>query len=140
MMGSRNSLSRQTPGSTFSSGKRKKNKQSCSLWRFFSGGRTLLTHAAPERQQRYTGGVNHTLTQCIPAFPLSFVFLSFLFFLWGPEGYGGGYGGDGGACENKNPGRKRERRERGEDRKGERRNRRRKGGQKLRRRRHEWTA
>lgn len=108
LIGSQDSLNSQTTGSTFSSGKRKKNKQSCSFCSFFSDGRrfvfltpTLLTHAAPERQQRYSEGVNHTLTQCIPSFPLSFC-LSFISFLRIGGGGGGGVVGAAGAWENKN--------------------------------------
>lgn len=118
LIGSQDSLNSQTTGSTFSSGKRKKNKQSCSFCSFFSDGRrfvfltpTLLTHAAPERQQRYSEGVNHTLTQCIPSFPLSFC-LSFISFLRIGGGGGGGLSVLLELEKTKTPGRKREWRKR----------------------------
>ena len=93
LFGSRNSLNRQTSGSTLSSGERKKNKPSSSFCSFFSRGwsfvslaSTLLTHAAPERHQRCSEGVNQTLSQCIPSFPLSFCLSLISFLLMGGGG------------------------------------------------------
>lgn len=138
-MGSWNSLNRQTTGSTFSSGKRKKNKQSCSFCSFFSNGLTLLTHAAPERQEIHWRGQSytHSMHSFLPPELLSF---SHFF-----SSYGRRRGGDraAGAWENKNPGRMREQRKRRRQKEREEKKKK-EGGQKLKwmafSERHKWTV
>lgn len=113
-LGSQKSLNRQTTGSTFSSGKRKKNKQSCSFCGFFSVGQRFFFfffHIASAdtcsprkatkihwRGQSYTHSMHSFLP---PELLSSFHFLS-SYGRWRRWGVGAA-----GAWENKNPERKR---------------------------------
>lgn len=84
LIGSRISLNRQTTGSTFSSGKRKKNKQRRSFFSF-SQLVSFCISSADTCRDPPKGSIIRSVNAFLPS-PRASVFLSFLFFLWEAEG------------------------------------------------------